>query len=219
MSPPQVRPTGPRPSPGRAPASATPPPRTSPPPKPPKPPKPLTTSTASPAGRPRPTPAVPPSQPLIPPTPGDSHARDLACHPRFEGPHRRRTGPRSRRGRRGIRHRKRRHRPDRLAAGASDDFQPLWPSSYLPLTVLGVLAGAIGRQIVRGRADDPEAALRWLVPTVVTLSLVPDIAVGVENSAPGASWGGVAALILMHLAVAAVAVPAYRRCTHAHMHS
>lgn len=97
------------------------------------------------------------------------------------------------------------------AAGASDSFQPLWPSAYLPLTVLGVLAGAIGWQIVRRRAKDPAAVLRWLAPTVVALSLIPDIAVGIANNDPGVSWGAVAALMLMHLAVAAVAVPIYRR--------
>lgn len=97
------------------------------------------------------------------------------------------------------------------AAGASEDFQPLWPSAYLPLTVIGVLAGAIGWQIVRRRAKDPAALLRWLVPTVVVVSLVPDVALGFSDSYPGVSWGAVAALILMHLAVAAVAVPVYRR--------
>jgi hypothetical protein len=97
------------------------------------------------------------------------------------------------------------------AAGASEDFQPLWPSAYLPLTVIGVLAGAIGWQIVRRRAKDPAALLRWLVPTVVAVSLIPDVALGFSDSYPGVSWGAVAALILMHLAVAAVAVPVYRR--------
>jgi len=97
------------------------------------------------------------------------------------------------------------------AAGASDDFQPLWPSAYLPLTVLGVLAGAIGWQIVRRRAKNPAAVLRWLAPAVVALSLIPDVAIGIANSDPGVSWGGVAALMLMHLATAAVAVPVYRR--------
>ncbi|WP_217238209.1 DUF6069 family protein [Streptomyces sp. AC555_RSS877] len=97
------------------------------------------------------------------------------------------------------------------AAGASDDFEALWPSVYLPLTVLGVLAGAIGWHMVRRRAGDPAAVLRWLVPTVVILSLIPDIAIGVSDSAPGVSWGGVTVLMLMHVAVAVVAVPVYRR--------
>jgi hypothetical protein len=96
------------------------------------------------------------------------------------------------------------------AVGASHDFKPLWPSSYLPLTVLGVLAGAVGWQIVRRRATRPAAVLRWLVPAVVALSLIPDIAVG-AGSSPGVSWGAVSALMLMHLTVAATAVVVYRR--------
>jgi hypothetical protein len=96
-------------------------------------------------------------------------------------------------------------------AGVSHGFDPLWPSSYLPLTVLGVLAGAVGWQIVRRRAGDPAAVLRWLVPAVVVLSLIPDIAVGAGHSKADTTWGGVAALMLMHVAVAAAAVPAYQR--------
>ncbi len=97
------------------------------------------------------------------------------------------------------------------AAGASEDFAPLWPSAYLPLTVLGVVAGAAGWQVVRQRADDPAAVLRRLVPAVIALSLIPDLVVGVLGSSPGVSWAAVTALMLMHLAVAAVAVPVYRR--------
>ena len=97
------------------------------------------------------------------------------------------------------------------AAGVSHGFQPLWPSSYLPLTVLGVLAGAIGWHIVRRRAGNPIAVLSRLVPAVVVLSLIPDIAVGVGKSQPHTTWGGVMALMLMHLAVAAAAVPVYQR--------
>jgi hypothetical protein len=75
---------------------------------------------------------------------------------------------------------------------------------------LGVLAGAVGWQIVRRRATRPAAVLRWLVPAVVALSLIPDIAVG-AGSSPGVSWGAVSALMLMHLTVAATAVVVYRR--------
>ncbi|WP_030437475.1 DUF6069 family protein [Actinoplanes subtropicus] len=96
------------------------------------------------------------------------------------------------------------------AAGASHDFRPLWPSSYLPVTVLGVLAGAIGWQIIRRRAARPAAVLRWLVPAAVALSLVPDIADGAAGSSPGVSWDAVSALMLMHLALASIAVTVYR---------
>lgn len=49
----------------------------------------------------------------------------------------------------------------------------------------------------------PRQALRRLVPAVLIASFVPDLALGVS----GSSWAGVAALMVMHLGVAAVALP------------
>ncbi|WP_430379356.1 DUF6069 family protein [Streptomyces sp. B1-3] len=95
------------------------------------------------------------------------------------------------------------------AAGASHDFKPLQLSAYAPLTVIGVLAGAAGWAIVRARSARPSPLLKVLVVVVVILSLIPDIMVGVSDSRPGTSWGAVVALMVMHVVVAAVAVPAY----------
>ncbi|KUN29322.1 hypothetical protein AQJ23_00605 [Streptomyces antibioticus] len=95
------------------------------------------------------------------------------------------------------------------AAGASHDFQPLQFSAYAPFTVFGVLVGAAGWAIVRARSAHPSGLLRNLVLGVVILSLIPDIMVGVSDSQPGTSWGAVVALMVMHVVVAAVAVPAY----------
>lgn len=97
------------------------------------------------------------------------------------------------------------------AAGASDDFQQLHLSAYAPLTVFGVLAGAAAWAIVRARSARPAGLLRTLVPVVVLVSLVPDVLLGVSDSEPGTSWGAVVALMVMHVVVAAVAVPAFRR--------
>ncbi|MEU6379082.1 DUF6069 family protein [Streptomyces sp. NPDC046909] len=97
------------------------------------------------------------------------------------------------------------------AAGASDDFQPLQLSAYAPLTVFGVLVGAAAWAIVRARSASPSRLLRVLVPVVVVVSLIPDVMVGVSDSRAGTSWGAVVALMVMHVVVAAVAVPAYRR--------
>jgi hypothetical protein len=97
------------------------------------------------------------------------------------------------------------------AAGASHHFRPLTPTAFVPLTLIGVLAGAAGWQIVNRRAKDPRAVLIRLVPAVVVASLVPDIAVGTNGSQAGTSWTGVAALMVMHVAVAAVAVSVFRR--------
>jgi hypothetical protein len=57
-----------------------------------------------------------------------------------------------------------------LAAGASEDFEPLQLSAYALLTVVGALAA------VRRWARRPAAVLRWLVPAVVIVSLLPDLA-------------------------------------------
>ncbi|GAA3847180.1 DUF6069 family protein [Streptomyces phyllanthi] len=93
-----------------------------------------------------------------------------------------------------------------LAAGAPDDFQPLEPSSYIFLTAVGVVAGAVGWAVIRKVSKDPEALVRWLVPTVVVVSFVPDFLL---FGAGGVA--GVVALLLMHVAVAVVAVFTYRK--------
>ena len=96
-----------------------------------------------------------------------------------------------------------------LAAGASDDFQPLTVGAYGFLTVIGVAAGLIGWLLVR-RRENAAATLRWLVPAVLVLSWVPDVMVGFSDRA-GVSWGTVAALMAMHVVVTAVAVTVFSR--------
>jgi hypothetical protein len=97
------------------------------------------------------------------------------------------------------------------AAGASGEFQPLRPSAYVFLTVVGVLAGAGGWAAVRRWSGRPATVLRWLVPVVVGLSLLPDIALLFTDAQPNTSGLGVAGLMAMHLATAAVAVALFRR--------
>ena len=96
------------------------------------------------------------------------------------------------------------------AAGASHAFSPLRPPSYTSLTVIGMLAGAAGWAVVRARAADPRRVLGRLVPVVLAVSLVPDVIVG-TSSVRGASWGAVAALMVMHVVVATVLVAALLR--------
>ncbi|MGW1214041.1 DUF6069 family protein [Streptomyces sp. NPDC002499] len=93
-----------------------------------------------------------------------------------------------------------------LAAGAPDDFEPLKASSYIFLTAVGVVAGAVGWAVVRKVSKDPEALVRWLVPTLVVVSFVPDFLLFGDGG-----MRGVGALLLMHVAVAATAVFAYRK--------
>ncbi len=97
------------------------------------------------------------------------------------------------------------------AAGASHDFRPLQVSTYAAFTVLGVLAGAGGWALVRARVGNPSAVLRVLVPAVLAVSLLPDVAVGAGKAMPGTSWGAVSALMVMHVVVTLVAVSTYRR--------
>ncbi|MER6496352.1 MULTISPECIES: DUF6069 family protein [Streptomyces] len=96
------------------------------------------------------------------------------------------------------------------AAGASGDFAPLHPSAYVPLTVFGVVLGAIGWAVVRRAAKNPTGLLRWLVPVLVVVSFGPDLAL-LGGGTPGSGALAVAALMVMHVVVAAVAVAAYRR--------
>lgn len=98
-----------------------------------------------------------------------------------------------------------------LAAGASSDFRPLQPTSYILLTVVGVLAGTAGWAAVRRRSQRPTAVLRRLVPAVVAVSLVPDVALLFTDAQPHTTGVGVATLMAMHLATAVVAVPILAR--------
>src|SRR5579884_2358480 len=92
------------------------------------------------------------------------------------------------------------------AAGASHAFQPLTPVAYVPLTVLGIVAGAVAWQAVRAKAKNPTKVLGRLVPSVVVVSLVPDVLVGAGHGEAGTSWGAVIALMVMHVAVSTVGV-------------
>jgi hypothetical protein len=82
----------------------------------------------------------------------------------------------------------------------------LTPPVYLTFTVIGAVVGTSGWTIVRRRATDPARVLSWLVPLVIVVSLIPDAAIAVTSDAVG----GIA-LGCMHLAVLAVALPAFRR--------
>ena len=96
------------------------------------------------------------------------------------------------------------------ALGASSKFQALTPAAYVPLTVIGIVAGTIGWGIVRRLAKDPGRLLGRLVPIVVVVSFVPDLAL-LGGNQPGTSALAVVALMAMHVLVATVAVLAYRR--------
>ncbi|WP_433476396.1 DUF6069 family protein [Spirillospora sp. CA-142024] len=94
----------------------------------------------------------------------------------------------------------------RALADKPDDFGPLNPGSYIFLTAVGIVAGAVGWAVVRRVSKDSQALLRRLVPTVVVVSFVPDFFL-FGNGGPV----GVAALLVMHVLVALIAVTVYRK--------
>jgi hypothetical protein len=94
--------------------------------------------------------------------------------------------------------------------GASDDLQGLTPPAFVSLTVIGVLAGAVGWRLITRRSARPAALLRRLVPVVLVLSFIPDVLL-LTGDAPGADLVGVLALMAMHVAIVAIAVPLFRR--------
>jgi hypothetical protein len=99
----------------------------------------------------------------------------------------------------------------RTALDVPEEFQPLTLPVYGSLTVLGVIIGAIAWHLVVVRSRNAARVLRVLVPVVLVLSLVPDLMLLTSDSQPGTTTAGVIALMLMHVGVAAAAVPAYRR--------
>ncbi len=84
----------------------------------------------------------------------------------------------------------------------------LKPQGYVVLTAVGVVIAAFAWASIRKRAKDPARTLGKLVPIVVVLSFLADVPV---FFLPGASIVGVVALMVMHVVVAAVAVPIFRR--------
>lgn len=95
------------------------------------------------------------------------------------------------------------------ALGADPNaVEGLKPQGYVVLTALGVIIAAIAWATIRKRAKDPARTLGKLVPIVVAVSLLVDVPV---FFLPGASIIGVLALMVMHVVVAVVAVPVFRR--------
>ncbi|WP_112266197.1 DUF6069 family protein [Lentzea terrae] len=84
----------------------------------------------------------------------------------------------------------------------------LYPQVFVVLTALGVLIAAFAWASIRKRAKDPARTLGKLVPIVVVLSWLLDIPLFFQ---PGADVVGIVALMVMHVVVAAAAVPVFRR--------
>lgn len=96
-----------------------------------------------------------------------------------------------------------------VALGADESFRPLTPAVFIPFTLIGIAAGFAGWRAVVRRVARPSAVFRVLVPVVLLLSMIPDLLLLATGFIPHTSGIAVAGLMLMHVVVTAVAVPAY----------
>lgn len=96
-----------------------------------------------------------------------------------------------------------------VATGAPASYGPLTLPAYGLFTVIGVTVGWLGWSLVQRRARDPRRTLTILVPVVTVASFIPDVLLLALGFIPGTTTGAVIALMVMHLVVVAVAVPAY----------
>lgn len=103
-----------------------------------------------------------------------------------------------------------------IATGAPATYGPLTPPAFGLFTALGVAAGWVGWSLVTRRAKDPRRTLSILVPLVTVASFIPDVLLLALGFIPGTTTGAVIALMVMHVVVVAVAVPAYALATRRH---
>jgi hypothetical protein len=71
--------------------------------------------------------------------------------------------------------------------------------------------GAVGWRLIVYTSAHGRALLNTLVPTVLVLSLIPDVALLATDSVAGQTTAGVMALMVMHVVTAVIAVTAYRK--------
>jgi hypothetical protein len=71
--------------------------------------------------------------------------------------------------------------------------------------------GAAGWRLMANKNARSGALLNKLVPTVLVLSLIPDVALLVTDSMAGQTTAGVLSLMVMHVLTAVIVVTAYRR--------
>jgi hypothetical protein len=94
---------------------------------------------------------------------------------------------------------------------ARDDFMPLTPGPIVMWTIVGALVAAVAWRRIVNTSPRSRALLRRLVPTVLVLSFVPDVALLATDGMTGQTTPAVLSLMVMHAVTAAVVVAAYRR--------
>lgn len=78
--------------------------------------------------------------------------------------------------------------------------------AYISFTVIAAIAGAVGWHLINRYARRPARVMRWLVPTFLVISFVPDIFVGTQMG-----WLTAGALMCMHVLTITIAVLVYSR--------
>ena len=98
-----------------------------------------------------------------------------------------------------------------LVGGAIGATGPgLQPIAYLSLTVVAAIGGAVGWHLVNRFATSPSRVMRWLVPSFLAVSFLPDILIGVTTGT-GDGWRYATVLMIMHVATITIAILTYRR--------
>jgi hypothetical protein len=90
------------------------------------------------------------------------------------------------------------------------DGPGLQPIAYLSLTLIAAIAGAIGWHLVDRFAKRPSRVMRWLIPTFLAVSFLPDVLIG-ATTGTGDGWLYATVLMIMHVTTITIAILAYRR--------
>lgn len=96
-----------------------------------------------------------------------------------------------------------------VGAGVPKTMQ-LTPTVDVMFSVVASVVGAIGWFLIVRKAANPTATLRWVVPIVLAVSFIPDIALGFATVA-STGIAPVLVLAVMHIATITIAVSVYRR--------
>jgi hypothetical protein len=103
-----------------------------------------------------------------------------------------------------------------LAMGlASATTIGLQPMAYISLTLMAAVAGAVGWRIIDRSACRPSRVMRWLVPTVLAVSFVPDLIIG-ASAGTTSGWGYAVVLMAMHVATIVIAIVSFQRLLPLH---
>ena len=86
----------------------------------------------------------------------------------------------------------------------------LQPIAYLSLTLVAAIGGAVGWHLVDRFTSHPSRVMRWLVPSFLAVSFVPDILIGIATGTAD-GWLYAAVLMMMHVATITIAILTYRR--------